>query len=233
MNNTELNIQRLVRDKLFDMRDESYRDFHARLIPNIDKSLIIGVRTPVLRKFANEFAKSPAAADYINCLPHKYYDENNLHGFLIEKTRDYDTVIMQLDRFLPYVDNWATCDLISPKVFAKSKDRLKTDALRWMRSDDTYTVRFGIGCLMKHYLDDEFDISFAKAVANLHSGEYYINMMRAWYFATALAKQYDAVLPFFEQKQLDKWTNNKAIQKAKESYRLTKEQKVALNQYKF
>ncbi|MGN0115815.1 MAG: DNA alkylation repair protein [Acutalibacteraceae bacterium] len=221
-----------VQKRLFELSDESYRDFHAKLIPTVDKAKIIGVRTPVLRKFANEFAKSPNAAEFLDILPHKYYDEDNLHGFLLEKIRNYDELIMRLDRFLPYVDNWATCDLISPKAFAKNKERLKSDALRWMDSSDTYSVRFGIGCLMRYYLDDDFDISLAKEVADIRSGEYYINMMRAWYFATALAKQYDMVLPFFEQQVIDKWTNNKAIQKAKESFRLTPEQKNALNQYK-
>lgn len=224
--------EQYVQKRLFELADESYRDFHARLIPTVDKAKIIGVRTPVLRKFANEFAQSQKVAEFLDSLPHKYYDEDNLHGFLLEKIKDYDELIMRLDRFLPYVDNWATCDLISPKIFAKSKDKLKADALRWMESDGTYTVRFGIGCLMRHYLDDDFDISFAKSVADIHSGEYYINMMRAWYFATALAKQYEAILPFFERQQLEKWTNNKAIQKAKESFRLTSEQKSELNQYK-
>ena len=224
--------EQYVQKRLFELADESYRDFHARLIPTVDKAKIIGVRTPVLRKFANEFAQSQKVAEFLDILPHKYYDEDNLHGFLLEKIKDYDELIMRLDRFLPYVDNWATCDLISPKIFAKSKERLKADALRWMDSDGTYTVRFGIGCLMRHYLDDDFDISLAKSVADIRSGEYYINMMRAWYFATALAKQYDAILPFFERQQLEKWTNNKAIQKAKESFRLTSEQKSELNQYK-
>lgn len=224
--------EQYVQKRLFELADESYRDFHARLIPTVDKAKIIGVRTPVLRKFANEFAQSQKVAEFLDSLPHKYYDEDNLHGFLLEKIKDYDELIMRLDRFLPYVDNWATCDLISPKIFAKSKDKLKADALRWMDSDGTYTVRFGIGCLMRHYLDDGFDISLAKSVADIRSGEYYINMMRAWYFATALAKQYDAILPFFERQQLEKWTNNKAIQKAKESYRLTSGQKSTLNQYK-
>ena len=225
-------IEQRVTERLFELCDEKYRDFHAKLIPNVDKSAIIGVRTPVLRKFANEFAKSPDSAKFLNILPHKYYDENNLHGFLLEKIKDYDEIISRLDRFLPYVDNWATCDLISPKVFAKNKERLKTDAFRWMNSSDTYTVRFGIGCLMRHFLDDGFRPSYAKAVADLRSDEYYINMMRAWYFATALAKQYDAVLYVFEQKLLDKWTNNKAIQKARESNRLSAEQKAALIQFK-
>lgn len=225
-------IEQRVNERLFELADEKYRDFHAKLIPTVDKSTIIGVRTPVLRKFANEFAKSPDAAFYLDSLPHKYYDGNNLHGFLLEKIKDYDEIISRLDRFLPYVDNWATCDLISPKVFAKNKERLIADAFRWINSSDTYTVRFGVGCLMSHFLDDGFRPSYAKAVADLRSDEYYINMMRAWYFATALAKQYDAVLFVFAQKLLDKWTNNKAIQKARESNRLSAEQKAALIQFK-
>ena len=225
-------IEKRVQMRLFELADESYRDFHARLIPTVDKSKIIGVRTPVLRKYANELAKTPEFAIFLDILPHKYYDEDNLHGLLLEKIQDYDELIMRLDRFLPYVDNWATCDLISPKIFAKSKERLKNDAFRWIDSSDTYAVRFGIGCLMKHYLDDDFDICYAKSVADIHSGEYYINMMRAWYFATALAKQYESILPIFEQRLLDKRTNNKAIQKAKESYRLSDEQKAHLQQYK-
>ena len=225
-------IEQRVNERLFELADEKYRDFHAKLIPTVDKSAIIGVRTPVLRKFANEFAKSPDAAFYLDSLPHKYYDGNNLHGFLLEKIKDYDEIISRLDRFLPYVDNWATCDLISPKVFAKNKERLIADAFRWINSSDTYTVRFGVGCLMSHFLDDGFRPSYAKAVADLRSDEYYINMMRAWYFATALAKQYDAALPYIEQRRLDAWTHNRAIQKAAESFRVTKEHKEYLKMLK-
>ncbi|MBQ9887228.1 MAG: DNA alkylation repair protein [Lachnospiraceae bacterium] len=228
-------IQSIEKDyllKLFEMQDLKYKDFQAKLMPTVDPDTIIGVRTPQLRKFAREFAKSAEASDFIKQLPHKYYEENNLHGFIIEGMKDYDEVVAALDEFLPYVDNWATCDLMSPKVFKKHLPKLLDKIKQWLSSEHTYTVRFGIEMLMIYYLDEHFDPEYPKLVASVKSEEYYINMMIAWYFATALAKQYDAVLPYLEIRRLDAWTHNKAIQKAVESYRITDEQKTYLKSLK-
>lgn len=224
MNNTE----KYVQERLFALKDEGYRDFHAKLIPNIEKDRIIGVRTPALRKFAKEFSKSEHKDAFLEILPHKYYEENNLHAFLIETIKDYDECITALDRFLPFVDNWATCDTMSPKVLGKNKDRLISDIKRWISDDKTYTIRFGIGMLMKHFLDEDFSHEYPEAVAGIISDEYYVNMMIAWYFATALSKQYASIIPYLENKRLSDWVHNKTIRKAIESYRITKEQKIYL-----
>lgn len=224
--------EKYVRSRLFELQDIGYGDFHAKLIPNISRELIIGVRTPDLRKFAAQFSESALAEDFLKILPHKYYEENNLHGFLIEKIKDYDRVITELDRFLPFVDNWATCDMMSPKIFARNTDKLCGKCEMWIAADDCYTVRFGIGMLMKFYLDDRFDPVFLKTVAAIKSDEYYVNMMIAWYFATALAKQYDSVLPYFQTQRLCKWVHNKAIQKAVESRRISPNQKQYLKSLK-
>lgn len=214
-----------VRCRLFELQDAEYRDFHARLMPTVEKERIIGIRTPVLRKFAKEFAKTEDADEFMKALPHTYYEENNLHGFLIEGMKDYEACIRALDLFLHYVDNWATCDMIAPKIFKRHLPELLNKTREWMASGDTYTVRYGIGMLMRHYLDGEFKEEYLVRVAQVRSEEYYVKMMVAWYFATALAKQYEAALPFIEERRLEKWTHNKAIQKAIESSRITKEQK--------
>lgn len=214
------------------MQDLSYRDFHAKLVPNLDKEKIIGVRTPALRKFAKEFAKDERAAQFLSALPHEYYEENNLHAFLIAEIKDFDKCAAAVSRFLPYVNNWATCDGLSPKVFAKNKAKLLPLIDEWMGSSDVYAVRFGIGMLMAHFLDEDFKPEYLAKVATVKSGEYYINMMAAWYFATALAKQYAAALPLFEEKRLDPWVHNKAIQKAVESFRVTDEHKAYLKTLK-
>lgn len=219
------NIENKVVESLFSMQDLEYKRFHAKLIPNVDEELVIGVRTPVLRKFAKDFAKTDEAKEFIQILPHKYYEENNLHGFILEQIKDYDECIAEVERFLPYVDNWATCDLMSPKIFQKNLPKLLEKIKVWIKSDDTYTIRFAIEMLMKYFLDDTFDILYPEMVAKVKSDEYYVNMMIAWYFATALAKQYDSILPFIENKKLEKWTHNKAIQKAVESRRIAQEQK--------
>lgn len=218
-------VVREVQEKLFEMQDIGYRDFQAKLIPTVDKETIIGVRTPELRKFAGVFAKSEDAKEFMEVLPHTYYEENNLHGFLIERIRDYGQCIEALDQFLPYVDNWGTCDLMVPKIFKKHLPELEEKIREWMASEHTYTVRFGIGMLMRFYLDDEFQTDYLNRVAEVRSEEYYVRMMAAWYFATALAKQWDAAIPYIEEKKLDVWTHNKAIQKAIESSRITVEQK--------
>ncbi len=210
---------------LFDMQDATYRDFHSRLIPNISKDRVIGIRTPVLRKFAREYAKTDDAQKFIRELPHYYYEENNLHMMIITGIKDYDTCVMEIERFLPYIDNWATCDLPAPKCFYKNKEKLLDKVISWIKSDDTYTIRYGIETLMSIYLDDAFEISYPRLVSEVISDEYYVNMMIAWYFATALAKQWETVIPYIEEKRLPEWVHKKTIQKAVESYRITDEQK--------
>ncbi len=217
-----------IRAKLFALQDPAYKGFQAKLIPTVDPDTIIGVRTPALRKLAKELSGTPEANAFLQVLPHPYYDENNLHGFLTEQIRDYGTAVAAIDAFLPYVDNWATCDLMSPKVFKKHRAELIFDIRRWMASGQTYTVRFGIEMLMAHFLEEDFWPEYPAWVAELRSEEYSVNMMIAWYFATALCKQWDAVIPFLRENRLDQWTQNKAIQKAVESYRITEEQKQVL-----
>ncbi|MEF9916336.1 MAG: DNA alkylation repair protein [Lachnospiraceae bacterium] len=218
--------------KLFELQDIGYRDFHAKLIPTINPDTIIGVRTPVLRKFAKEFGKHPQSKEFMSMLPHKYYEENNLHGFLIENLKDYDITMEALEMFLPYVDNWATCDLINPKIFKKHLPELLIKIRNWINSDHLYTIRFGIEMLMRFYLDDLFQVEYLELVSKVKSQEYYVNMMIAWYFATALAKQYVPTLPYIEQNCLEPFTHNKTIQKAVESYRITTEQKIYLRTLK-
>lgn len=225
-------IEERVQAELFALADVGYRDFHSKLIPTINPDVIIGVRTPQLRKLAKSLAKEPDIAAFLQILPHRYYEENNLHGFLIESCKDYPQTIAYLDAFLPYVDNWATCDMMSPKIFRKHLPELIEKIPQWLASGETYTVRFGIGMLMGFYLDEAFVPEYLDMVANVKSEEYYINMMRAWYFATALAKQYDATLPYIQQQRLDQWTHNKSIQKSIESYRITDEQKTYLRTLK-
>lgn len=223
-----MHVEEYIEGRLFELRDPGYREFHSRLMPTIDKETIIGVRTPQLRKLAKEFSRMPESAEFLKKLPHRYYEENNLHGLLIETIRDYEECLQAVNVFLPYIDNWATCDMLSPKVFGRHLVELLPQVKAWIDSGKTYTVRFGIGMLMRFYLDEEFSVDYARLVADVKSDEYYVNMMVAWYFATALAKQYEAVLPFLEQHYLTKWTHNKTIQKAVESYRITDEQKVYL-----
>ena len=214
-----------IRAELWELQDQGYKDFHAKLIPTVAPETIIGVRTPQVRKLAKKWAKDPQIGEFLAQLPHKYYDENNVHAFIVEQFRDYGQCLEQTERFLPYIDNWATCDMMAPKVFARHTEELIEPIRRWISSTETYTIRFGIGMLMRFYLDEAFRPEYPEWVAEIRSEEYYVNMMRAWYFATALAKQYEAVLPFLEGKRLDAWTHNKAIQKARESNRVTAEQK--------
>ncbi len=221
-----------IQNILFKMQDTDYRDFHSKLMPETDKEKVIGVRTPELRKFAKQMYGTHKANKFLNQLPHKYYEEDNLHAFLIEQITDYNEIISKLDKFLPLVDNWATCDMMKPKIFKNHLPELKKKCFEWIESEHTYTVRFGIVMLMTHFLEAEFDRSIPERISQIRSKEYYIKMAVAWYFATALAKQYDAVLPFIENRTLDPWTHNKTIQKAKESYRITPEQKNQLNKLK-
>lgn len=225
-------IEKAVQSQLFALQDLKYRDFSSKLMPTVDRATVIGVRTPALRKFAKSFGKTPDADEFLHILPHKYYEENNLHGFLIEGMKDYGQVIAALDAFLPYVDNWATCDLMRPKVFQKHLPELREQIKIWIASDHTYTIRFGIEMLMTFFLDDQFRPEYLDWVTAVQSQEYYVKMMVAWFFATALAKQYDATLPYIQKQCLEPWTHNKAIQKAIESYRITAEQKTCLRSLK-
>lgn len=211
--------------QLFTLQDIGYRDFHSRLIPNIDKAQIIGIRMPILRKFAKNFSKTEEAKRFLHELPHQYYEENNLHMMLITGIRDYETCLAEIERFLPYIDNWATCDFPEPKCFTKHKKDLLPHIRQWIASGKTYTVRYGIGLLMRMYLDEDFTPEYPAMAAEVASEEYYVNMMIAWYFATALAKQWDSVISYLEERRLSPWVHKKTIQKAIESYRITQEQK--------
>lgn len=221
-----------IQQRLFQMQDKNYRNFMCKLIPTVDAETVIGVRTPELRKFAKELSKMPESEQFLRILPHKYYEENNLHAFLIQGMKDYDCTIQALNAFLPHVDNWATCDSMRPKVFAKHLPRLLEQIKLWLSSGHTYTVRFGIGMLMTFYLDEHFNPEYLNWVADVRSEEYYVNMMIAWYFATALAKQYESAIVYIRQRRLSPWTHNKAVQKAIESYRISDEQKVYLRSLK-
>ncbi len=219
-----MNIQK----RLFKLQDCEYAKFHSKLIPNVEKQSIIGVRVPELRKLAKEYAKHKESVDFINGLPHKYYDENMLHGLMISQIRDYKECISKINDFLPYVDNWAVCDSMSPKVFAKNKDLLIIEIKEWIKSKYTYTCRFGLGMLMRHFLDDDFKPEYLKLASGVKTEEYYVKMMVAWFFATALAKKWEDTIIYLEEGIFDNWINNKIITKACESYRVTKEQKIYL-----
>lgn len=221
-------MSRVILERLTSMQDEKYKQFHCKLMPTVNPDTVIGIRVPALRKLAKELYGTAEAEAFLSELPHNYYDENNLHAYLIALIKDYDICIAEVERFLPYIDNWATCDGLSPKVFKKHLPELLEHIQVWIASEETYTVRFAIGMLMQFYLDDTFDAQYLKIVASVKSEEYYVNMMIAWYFATALSKQYDATLPYLQTNQLSVWTHNKTIQKAIESYRITDAQKVYL-----
>ena len=221
-----------LRARLTEAQDLGYRDFMARTLPTVPKEKILGVRTPTLRALAKEFAKSPDCSAFLRDLPHEFFEEDQIHMFILSGVRDYDACVTEIDAFLPYVDNWATCDQTVPKCFAKRKDVLLEQVGKWIESDKTYTIRYGVGILMGLYLDADFKPEYLETVARIHSDEYYVNMMRAWYFATALAKQWDAAVKFIEEKRLDVWTHNKTIQKAVESFRVAPEQKAYLKTLK-
>ena len=218
--------------QLFSLQDIAYGDFQAKLMPTIDRKSIIGVRTPAIRKLAKQVAKTDDARAFISQLPHRYYEENNLHAFIIEQSRDFNEALRLTNQFLLYIDNWATCDSFTPKVFGKHPDELLTAIGGWIESSHTYTVRYAIRMLMVFFLDERFKPEYAQMVAAVESEEYYIKMMIAWYFATALAKQYDTIISFISNRSLDPWTHNKAIQKAIESYRISNEQKEELRKLK-
>lgn len=214
-----------IQDLLFEKQDKAFAEFHRRLVPNLEPQKIIGVRTPQLRALAKQIVKEEICEAFLKELPHEYYEENQLHGFILSQMKDFDTCIQYLEAFLPYMDNWATCDQTSPKIFKSHKEELLPYIYKWIQKEHTYTVRFAIGMLMQHFLDEDFKPEYVRTVSSIQSEEYYINMEIAWYMATALAKQWDVVIPYLEQKEMEPWVHNKTIQKARESYRITDEQK--------
>ena len=221
-----------ISDYLVSLKDEKHIDFVAKLTPNICKEKILGINNPVLRKYASEINGSIEAEEFLSDTPHYYLEENNLHAYLIERINDFNKCIIEIDRFLPYIDNWGTCDIMSPKALKKNTVILKQKALEWIDSDLTYTKRFGIKILMLYFLEDDYSDEYPRKISKIRSDEYYVNMMIAWYFATALSKRYDDILPYLIDNSLDKWTHNKAIQKAIESYRITPEHKEELKKLK-
>jgi 3-methyladenine DNA glycosylase AlkD len=214
-----------LQEELFELQDIKYRDFNSSLIPGIDKETVIGIRTPVLRKFAKEYAKSGETEQFMRELPHEFYEENNLHMMLIGQIKDYDECISELEKFLPHIDNWATCDSPLPKCFDKNKEDVLERAKKWIAADATYVKRYGMGVMMRLFLDEDFKEEYIQLVAGVKSEEYYVNMMIAWFMATALAKQWDAAIPYIQEHRLSEWVHRKSIQKAVESYRITPEQK--------
>lgn len=221
-----------VRERLFEAADEKYAEFQAKLTPTVDRKMFIGVRVPEVRKLAKELYRSGQYADFLNELPHRYYDENMLHGLLLSEFKEFDRCIPMVDRFLPYVDNWAVCDIMSPKCFKKNKDRLLPKITEWAASGATYTSRFGVEMLMTHFLDGDFKPEYLAIPAGVRLEDYYAKMMVAWFFATALTKQWDAAIAYIEENRLEPWTHNKTIRKAIESYRITAEQKAYLRTLK-
>ena len=214
-----------LQQQLFALQDKTYREFHSKLMPDTDKETVIGIRIPVLRKFAREFARRLEAREFLQQLPHQYYEENNLHMMLIIAEKDYEKCLAEVERFVPYIDNWATCDMPAPKCFAQHKQELLPKVEEWIASEETYTIRYGIDLLMALYLDEDFRPEYLELAASVTSEEYYVKMVIAWYFATALAKQWDSTIPYIEQRRLSDWVHRKTIQKAVESYRITKVQK--------
>ena len=225
-------LESRVRRELFALRDEKYRDFHKKLVPTVDEERIIGVRIPELRKYAKALA-AECGTEYLDLLPHHYIEENNLHAFVISGIKDFDEAMRRTEEFLPHIDNWATCDSFMPKVFKKYPDAVYERVKGWLQSEHAYTVRYGIVTLLNNFLDGEFRSEMLDLAAALRSDEYYINMAIAWYFSIALVKQYDSALPYIAERKLDKWTHNKAIQKAIESYRISDETKNYLRSLKY
>ena len=222
----------MIRERLFALQDEKYGDFQSKLIPGLPREQVIGIRMPAMKKLAKELVNGEETNDFLKQLPHTYYDENVLHALLIASIKDYDACMEALETFLPYIDNWAVCDCLSPKVFQKHKTELLEKIKLWIPAEHPYICRFGMGMLMRWFLDEDFQPEYLEMPAAVRSGEYYVNMMTAWLFATALAKQWDAAIPYLEQKRLDPWTHNKTIQKARESYRITPGQKEYLKTLK-
>lgn len=229
---TKNECKKMIRERLFAVQDEKYADFTSALIPNVERKRIIGVRSPEIKKLAAEFSKNEVGEIFISSLPHKYLEENHLHAAILARENDYLAAIEKVKAFLPFIDNWATCDTSIPKAFKKNKNDLLGEIHLFLQSEHAYTVRYAIGLLMKLFLDEDFREKYLNLVANIKSEEYYVNMMRAWYFATALAKQYDSTIPLIESKTLDTFTHNKSIQKAVESFRVSDEHKAYLKTLK-
>lgn len=221
-----------IQRRLFALQDNEYRAFTAKLNPTVDPETIIGVRLPAIRALAKELKNTTQARDFLQALPHEYFEENHMHSFLLSNIKDFDEGIREIEHFFPYIDNWAVCDSIRVKAFQKSPEQLLPYIEKWLQSSHPYTVRSGIMCLMNYFLNERFDTAYPDMVAAVHSEEYYVRMMQAWYFATALAKQYDATLPYLTDHRLDKWVHNKTIQKAIESYRVSDEHKACLRTLK-
>lgn len=219
-------------EKLFVYKDKEYGDFQVKLTPGIERENIIGVRVPYIRKLAKELAKDKDLSLFLDELPHKYYDENMLHSAIISELKDYDECIRRIEQFLPYVDNWAVCDTLLPKIFKKEKHTLLQKASEWMDSEKEYAIRYGLGIIMRYYLDEDFKQEYLDKPAGIISDKYYINMMNAWLFATALSKQWESTIPYITENKLDIWVHNKTIQKARESYRITDEKKEYLKTLK-
>ncbi len=227
-----MDIKTEIYNYLFLSADENYKKFNSSLLPTVSAETVIGVRTPALRKLAKELIKRKDLSEFMNDLPHKYFEENQLHAFVISSMKEFDDMVRELEAFLPYVDNWATCDQMNPKIFSKHLPELLDLIKVWITSEKTYIVRFGLNMLMTYFLDDKFKPEYLALAVSVESEEYYINMMQAWFFATALAKQYDSALPYITEKKLAPWVHNKTIQKARESFRISKEQKEFIKQYK-
>ena len=219
---------RQIRETLFSLRDAEFAAFTAKTLPTLDPQTVIGVRTPALKQLAKQLARQADTEEFLRALPHGYFEENQLHAFLLAEEKDFDRCIAAAEAFLPYIDNWATCDQFSPKVFAKHAEALLPRIRRWLQSPHTYTVRYAVGMLMRYFLDERFSPEYPELVGAIRSEEYYINMMCAWYFATALSKQYDSVIGWITENRLPVWVHNKTIRKAVESYRITPEQKAFL-----
>ncbi len=217
--------KRELKNLLVNLSDEKFKKFNSSLIPNIDPESVIGVKTPHLRKIAKELYKSGEYTDFLRYIPHKYFEENQIQAFVIAEIRDFDTCLKEIERFLPFIDNWATCDQLSPKIFSKHKKELIEYIRIWINSDHTYTIRFAVNMLMRHYLDSDYDPAYSDMVAEICHTDYYVNMVRAWYFATGLVKQKEHILPYIENNVLDIWTHNKTIRKAIESFRVNAETK--------
>ena len=221
-------ITKELHSSLFALQDMEYRAFHSKLMPTVNPETVIGIRTPALRRFAREFAKNEKAAAFMEILPHTYYEENNLHAFLIETLGDFEKTVSALNLFLPYVDNWATCDMMSPKIFARNKENLLPFIEKWLASDHVYTARFALVMLMKYYLDENFSPVYLEKANSVSLKSYYIEMAKAWFFAEALVKQYESVYPYLSEKKLSPWVHNKTSSKACDSFRISVEQKNAL-----
>lgn len=221
-------VEKEMLNAIFAARDEEYADFTAKLIPNVPRESIIGVRTPQLRSIAKRFGKNAGINEFLSALPHEYHEQNFVHAYIAESIGDFDSAVKTIEAFLPYVTNWAVCDSMTPRIFAKHTGELLPIIKKWLQSAHPYTVRFGLRMLMCFYLEKEFASKINALAASVCSEEYYVNMMQAWYFATALAKQYDSTVPFVEEHRLSPWVHNKTIQKAVESFRITAEQKAHL-----